>query len=375
MKKLLFIIITMTVCSTIYGQQINQSNNCYRGNDLLEKKQVAVQGFDLNSKKGVWSLEEAKLSEESYNAEYSTETDTLMAIERNNRTYYSQDRGAVSIIGTENFMELMSYDMPETWLQFPMQVGDSVAGYFNALGSYCERFFMRRYGTYKTKADALGKLVLPQGDILRNVIRLHTERYVGTITVPIDTMLSRIPAFTVDSIVRHLSPDTAKVREDEYRWYAEGYRYPILEAKTTSYCDSMMTAEMYYCPPEMQRTLAYDEENEAIRARLAEEEQARLWGSGSGDPANSRGNDSGFRYDISQDDGSGQVNINYDADHDVRVVALVANSQGYVYKRAEQDCPAGSGLIPLDCTGLRKGQYIIYINADGEKYAEKVNLK
>ena len=56
-------------------------------------------------------------------------------------------------------------------------------------------------------------------------------------------------------------------------------------------------------------------------------------------------------------------------------MALVANSQGYVYKRAEQDCPAGSGQIPLDCTGLRKGQYIIYINADGEKYAEKVNLK
>lgn len=103
---------------------------------------------------------------------------------------------------------------------------------------------MRRYGTYKTKADALGKLVLPQGDTLRNVIRLHTERHVGTIIVPIDTMQYRIPAFTVDSIVRHLAPDTAKVREDEYRWYAEGYRYPILEAKTLSYCDSMLTAEM-----------------------------------------------------------------------------------------------------------------------------------
>jgi len=374
MKRLVFIIITVTVCSTIYGQQINQSTNHYRGNDVLEKKQVTVQGFGLNSNKGVWSLEEAKLSDESYNAEYSTETDTLMAVERNNRTYYSQDRGAVSIIGSENFMELMSYDMPETWLQFPMQVGDSVAGYFNASGSYCERFFMRRYGTYKTKADAFGKLVLPQGDTLRNVIRLHTERYVGTITVPIDTMLSRIPAFTVDSIVRHLAPDTAKVREDEYRWYAEGYRYPILEAKTLSYCDSMLTAEMYYCPPEMQRTLAYDEENEAIRARLADEEQARLWGSGSEDPANSRGN-GGFTYDLSQDDSSGRVNINYSADHDVNIVALVANSQGYVYKRAEQDCPAGNGQIPLDCTGLRKGQYIIYINVDGEKYAEKVNLK
>ena len=150
MKKFLFIIIAVAVCTTIYGQQINQSNNRYRGNDVLEKKQVNVQGFDLNSNKGVWSLEEAKLSEETYNAEYSTETDTLMAVERNNRTYFSQDRGAVSIIGSENFMEQMSYDMPETWLQFPMQVGDSVAGYFNASGPYCERFFMRRYGTYKT---------------------------------------------------------------------------------------------------------------------------------------------------------------------------------------------------------------------------------
>ena len=74
MKKLLFIIIAMAVCTTINGQQINQSNNRYRGNDVLEKKLVTVQGFDLNSNKGVWSLEEAKLSEESYNAEYTTET-------------------------------------------------------------------------------------------------------------------------------------------------------------------------------------------------------------------------------------------------------------------------------------------------------------
>ena len=120
----------MAVCTTLRGQQINQSNNRYRSYDVLEKKQVSIKGFDLNSNKGVWSLEDAELSEGTYNAEYTTETDTLMAVERGDRTYYSQDRGTVSIIGSENFMELMSYDMPETWLQFPMQVGDSVAGYF-----------------------------------------------------------------------------------------------------------------------------------------------------------------------------------------------------------------------------------------------------
>ena len=160
MKKLLFIIIAMAVCTTIHGQQINQSNNRYRSYDVLEKKQVSVKGFDLNSKNGVWSLEDAELSEDTYNAEYTNETDTMMAVEQGNRTYYSQGRGSVSIIGSENFMELISYDMPETWLTFPMQMGDSVCGYFNGSGPYCERFFLRRYGTYKTKADAVGS----QGD-------------------------------------------------------------------------------------------------------------------------------------------------------------------------------------------------------------------
>ena len=80
MKKLQFTIIAMAVCTTVHGQQINQSNNRYRSYDVLEKKQVSVKGFDLNSKKCVWSLEDAELSENSYNAEYSTETDTLMAV-------------------------------------------------------------------------------------------------------------------------------------------------------------------------------------------------------------------------------------------------------------------------------------------------------
>ena len=134
MKKIYIIIISLSVCLTICGQTISQPNNRYRGSDVLEKKQVTVKGFCLSDTKGVWNLEEAELSEESYNTEYTTETDTLMAVERSNRTYYSQDRGAVSIIGSENFMGLMSYDMPETWLKFPMQVGDSVSGYFNATG-------------------------------------------------------------------------------------------------------------------------------------------------------------------------------------------------------------------------------------------------
>ena len=57
MKKEVISIILFAVCLTINSQQIDQPNNRYRGNDVLEKKQVTVQGFDLNSNKGVWNLD------------------------------------------------------------------------------------------------------------------------------------------------------------------------------------------------------------------------------------------------------------------------------------------------------------------------------
>ena len=74
MKKEIITIISLIVCLTISGQTISQSNNRYRGSDVLKKKQIVLKGFSLNDTKGVWSLEEAELSEESYDAEYSTET-------------------------------------------------------------------------------------------------------------------------------------------------------------------------------------------------------------------------------------------------------------------------------------------------------------
>ena len=100
MKKILSTIISFAVCLSISGQQISQSNNRYRGNDMLEKKQVTLKDFDLNSKNGVWSLEDAEFSKATCKVEYTMETDTLMAVERSNRTYYRQDRNAVTIIGS-----------------------------------------------------------------------------------------------------------------------------------------------------------------------------------------------------------------------------------------------------------------------------------
>lgn len=369
-KTIVFLIVAFAVCQTLSGQQISQSNNHYRGNDALEKKLVTVTGFDLNSKNGVWSLENAEISEVTSQVEYTTLTDTLMAVERGNRSYYRKDRDLVSIIGLENVQELISYDMPETWLRFPMQMGDSICGYFNGTGTYCEKLFMRRFGTYKTIADAAGKMILPDGDTLRNVIRLHTERYVSAVTAPIDTMEKKIPAFTVDSIVRYMATDTIRIREDIYRWYADGYRYPVLEAMALSRGKEILTEEMFYSPPKTQEQLVLDEENKQVRARLIAggDNSSRLADKvidGKCDRYN-------FDYHVSQDDDGKTVTVHYSSEKPVCVTVLLANSQGYVYQRASQT----DGIaITLSYGNLRRGQYILHITAFDKKYAEKFNVK
>lgn len=348
------------ICLTINGQQINQSSNHYRKGDVLEKKQVSVEGFELNGSNGVWSLEDANIPKKSYQTEYTTEHDTIMMLERGNRTYFHQENGLVNIIGSENAQELISYDMPETWLKFPMQKGDSISGYFNGTGKYCDHLFIRHFGTYMTSADAVGKLVLPEGDTLRNVIRLHTERYVGTIVTPIDTIKTDIPVFTVDSIVTHLIPDTAKIREDVYRWYAAGYRYPILEATTLSYGNTTLSQEIYYFAPEMQEQLALDEENKRIRKQT--EEQQDTWnqgGNGSKTPQSP--------ISISDVAVHGQTaRVTFDLTEDADIKGLVCTISGMVLRQQSQHFGANTNCqMVLDCSGLRKGEYVLYLNANG----------
>ena len=361
MKHRLLSIMSIVVCLTISGQQINQSCNHYRNGDMLEKREVSVEGFDLNGKNGVWSLENAEISKKSYIAEYTANADTVMMLERGNRTYFHLENGLVSIIGSENAQELISYDMPETWLKFPTQPGDSTSGYFNGTGKYCDHLFMRRFGTYKTKADAVGKLVLPEGDTLRNVIRLHTERYVGTIVTPIDTIKTDIPAFTVDSIVTHLIPDTARVREDVYRWYAEGYRYSVLEATTLHVGSTALSKEVFYFPPEMQEQLALDEENKRIHKQIADQQAACNQGDNTSNSA---------QQPISINDvtvnGQTAVAI-FELTEDADVKGLVCTISGMVLRQQSQHFEAGTNCqMDIDCNSLRKGEYVLYLNANGQ---------
>ena len=69
------------------------------------------------------------------------------------------------------------------------------------------------------------------------------------------------------------------------------------------------------------------------------------------------------------------ITLRYDLIEDCSVKAIVANVAGIVYREKQLSGETGvSNECTIDCGGLRSGEYILYINANGQVYQQKVKL-
>ena len=67
--------------------------------------------------------------------------------------------------------------------------------------------------------------------------------------------------------------------------------------------------------------------------------------------------------------------IRDDLDQEAPIATIGANHMGFLFLSRQWTQEAGQGYTArLDCTGLRPGVYILYINVNGKVYSEKVTL-
>ena len=59
---------------------------------------------------------------------------------------------------------------------------DTLSGEFSGKGVYCKQIPVQRYGTYKTAIESVDSMLLPEGEVLKEVACLHTERQITDIT-------------------------------------------------------------------------------------------------------------------------------------------------------------------------------------------------
>ena len=229
-----------------------------------------------------------------------------------------------------------------------MKQGDSIAGQFSGHGVYCEQIPMQRYGTYITKTDSIGKIVLPNGKEIRGVIRVHTERLINQ--------------NYGDKLV-----DRTELQEDVYRWFADGYRYPILEAFVNTKDKKVIEQFLFYNDPEGQELLASNDVNKPVRDTIAHTSESDSY------HKKTRNEDHGFKYDISLN--GQEITITYQTGEPIKIIALLANNQGYVYQRLERIVESNTGTINISTNTLRRGQYVVHLNVNGKSYSEKINIK
>ena len=251
----------------------------------------------------------------------------------------------------ENPLSKTEYMKPLLRMKYPFEYGDTITRPFMGKGVYCgDHHFLKR-GATTVMADATGSLVIGEGDTLRNVLRVYT-----------------LKSYSICMDLNAAALDTAKLRqviEEKYEWYARGYRYPVLQTKTsTSYANmqALGTTHTAWCSlPSDMLSLNDSVNHEVQRSDSIAEAQREA------------ANRDIIHYTTTVS--NGVVTLDYSLDAKAHIIMLVADAFGMTYRRAEWTQEEGHGYLrQIDCNGLRRGTYILYINVNGRIYSGKVSL-
>ncbi len=375
MKKTLLILLLSTLCLFISAQTNNNSRYLFKSGDKLHRQRI--ENFTTGEKGNgiVWDYSNIKTNNTDYIIEYTLDGErdgVITEVINNTRYYYDQDSVSIRNIGYENNNIIAEYDRQETILPFPLEYGKKASGAFHGSCMYCESLMMRQFGTYGVEVDGIGKLLLPDGKTLNKVYRVHSVKETCQIAYEdvhtkreLLELIDSIHPFTADSITAFISnPNSNPLHAETFKWYAEGYRYPIIEAVIYSRGSNGTTkAIAYYCAPDEQEKL-YDKENEEIRAdgiKMQAEKQENTY-----DSLNCS-NDENSPYTIAING----TNISVANHADAVFNATLSDSAGITYKSARGKA---NGILNIDCSGLRHGEYVIYIEIDGSVFSNKIKI-
>ena len=346
---------------------LTKRSNGIRPNDFITK--YVVNGLRFIEDGKSWNLEDAEISSKPIRQdffEYSSKGD-ITSVEQGAMQRFREVGDSVYYLGFENNFIRICYDKPELRLMFPMGNGDILEGVFHGRGTYCDKFFIHTFGTYKTEAESVGQMVTENGDTINNTLLIHTKRLVSNVYYPIDCVLIQqnfaFGKFPADSIMERLRNDPAITRENLYFLYVPGFRYPVVENRcitTGGHKDSVCL----YTPVDGQTGMGIDEANKEWQILTKDSRQ-----SNGGTPPS-------LRYQMTQDKDGRQMAIRYSCNYDGRLSFLLSDTMGRVLISQTNDVYNGeTANATIDYSSLRPGHYVVYICTETEKFAEKFTIE
>ena len=254
MKNVTLLICVCFPLSILAQPTLEKSYNQFRDGDNLIKQQVGYKSPGQAGSNRFWDFGQQKSIDEHYELSYFG-VDSLM-IGREHRTLYKYTLRNDSLfsLGYENPTTLVNYTKPELLLVFPVHYQDKGKAAYSGSGEYCGRMKFSSGGETAYEADAYGMITLPSGDTLNNVLRIHLTRKISG-------------QFSPDP------EDSLDMQVDTYRWYADGYRYPVFETVDSKFMKDgtlrkHFNTAFYYTPEEQYYELENDDDNQDKRERI-----------------------------------------------------------------------------------------------------------
>jgi len=271
--KILSILVLLPLPVVVFAQHSLQSQyNMFRADDEIVKQQVEYKDPGRSGENVLWDFSKLTSIDDGYTLSYASRDSSITITGTEHRTmyYYSLSGDSLLCRGYENPTTLMINERPELLLRFPVHYGDSTVSYYNGNGKYCDRLKISAMGTVSSHADAYGMIVLPDGDTLKNVIRVRTIKRIADGTELLFFHKKNAPKVFVtnDSIDYRLANDTVLMEVETYRWYTKGYRYPVFETVksiTNKHGEERKFFNTaFFYPPQDHYYLDEDEANQAL---------------------------------------------------------------------------------------------------------------
>ena len=388
MKLFLFFMLAVMAPLQLFSQySLERTTHLPRPGDRLGKQETAYKSPGAKGTGIVWDFSELENRNANYELRYTSPhlgSDTIVGIEHRTMYRYQLSGDTLFTPGYENSTTRIVYRIPESLLIFPFPYGRSLTTCFGGKGNYCNRLGIDICGRSTVTADATGLMILPGGDTLRHVLRVHTCKLVFERTGPgpahavagVDTVAG--PVCYRDSVNRYLADDSAHFQIDTWRWYAEGYRYPVFESIHSAICKSgkkstHFSTSFYYPPKEQYYGLSGDPENQERRDRREMDHHPEAFPA-----ADSEKKDSGHEYEdefiryVCISDGQ-EVSLSYTLKTDSDVGIELYDIQGRRYSAVQKACQsAGSYREQFPLGKLSAGEYLLRIAIGNKTYGEKI---
>lgn len=359
MKRTFLLVLAIANVITTTGQAIDSLHNTLRAGDSFVQYRLSGSLQLEGGYNKVWDLSSHEIGENrriTIKANVDS-TNSYVINDRMTAYYFRQNKDSLLYDGYESNLAKMEFQHGIPLMVLPMHYGDSIRQCLLGAGSYSDDWLMESVGYSVSKVDAKGTLITPETDTLRNVSRIHITR------ISHDNLMARCD----ESCHKAGALASTTMSEEDYLWYAAGYRYPILHV-STSVAAGDSTGIVWYTPPYELENLAMDDANLSVRSSNSD-------GAFSDDSIHNRSSEI-LSYSIHKSPGDGRVTVTYDMTADGTVSFILSDVRGTVYTSFSQSHGTGSGYTAdIRLNGLRTGVYVLYICVNNQRYVEKITVE